>query len=85
MGLSSVGAQKEITFWTTEVERDRLEVQNSLAEEFTQRSGIRVRVIPVAENLLADRITAAFAARSVADVIFHPSDFTIGWTKAGIL
>jgi hypothetical protein len=50
-----------------------------------QKSGIRVRVIPVAENLLAERVTAAFAARSLADVIFHPIDFTVGWAKAGIL
>jgi multiple sugar transport system substrate-binding protein len=84
-GLSPVGAQKEITFWTTEDESDRLEVQESLAAEFTNKSGIRVRVIPVAENLLTERITAAFAAKSLADVIFHPIDFTIGWTEAGIL
>jgi multiple sugar transport system substrate-binding protein len=84
-GTSSVGAQKEITFWTTEVEKDRLEVQNSIAAEFTQKTGIRVRVIPVEENLLSERITAAFAAKSLADVIFHPIDFTIGWSKAGIL
>ena len=85
MGLSTAGAQKEITFWTTEDERDRLEVQSSIAADFTRKSGIRVRVIPVQENLLAERITAAFAARSLADVIFHPVDFTIGWSEAGIL
>lgn len=85
MGFATAGAQKEITFWTTEDEKDRLEVQESLAVEFAEKSGIHVRVIPVAENLLAERITAAFAARSLADVIFHPIDFTIGWTKAGIL
>ncbi|MFO7459192.1 MAG: extracellular solute-binding protein [Desulfatiglandales bacterium] len=83
--LSPAGARKEITFWTTEDEKDRLEVQNNLAEEFMQKSGIRVRVIPVAENLLAERVTAAFAARSLADVIFHPIDFTVGWSEAGIL
>lgn len=83
--LSPVGAQKEITFWTTEVERDRLEVQNRIAAEFTQETGITVRVVPVEENLLPERITAAFAAKSLADVIFHPIDYTIGWAKAGIL
>lgn len=83
--VSPAVARKEITFWTTEGEKDRLEIQNSLAAEFTQKSGIPVRVIPVEENLLPERITAAFAARSLADVIFHPVDFTIGWAKAGIL
>jgi multiple sugar transport system substrate-binding protein len=78
-------AQKEILFWTTEIEKDRLNVQNQIARDFTAKTGIGVRVIPVEENLLAERVTAAFAARSLPDVIFHPIDFTIGWTEAGIL
>ncbi len=78
-------AQKEILFWTTEIEKDRLNVQNQIARDFAAKTGIRVRVIPVEENLLAERVTAAFAARSLPDVIFHPVDFTMGWAEAGIL
>lgn len=85
VGVLIGNAQKEITFWTTEVEKDRLEVQKAIAAEFTQKTKIGLRVIPVEENLLAERITAAFAAKSLPDVIFHPIDFTIGWTDAGIL
>jgi len=85
MGISSAGAQKEIAFWTTEVEKDRVEVQKSIASDFTRESGISVRVVPVEENLLAERMTAAFAAKSMPDVIFHPVDFSIGWAEAGIL
>lgn len=84
-GLSTSGAQDQITFWTTEVEKDRLEVQRGIARDFTQKSQINVRVVPVQENLLAERVTAAFAARSLPDVLFHPIDFTIGWAEAGIL
>ncbi len=78
-------AQKEILFWTTEIEKDRLNVQNQIGRDFTAKTGIALRVIPVEENLLAERVTAAFAARSLPDVIFHPIDFTVGWTEAGIL
>ena len=78
-------AQTKITFWTSEVERDRVKVQREIAETFTQKTGIHVQVIPVQENLLAERVTAAYAARSLPDVIFHPIDFTIGWSVAGIL
>ncbi|RPJ18806.1 MAG: extracellular solute-binding protein [Desulfobacteraceae bacterium] len=78
-------AQKEILFWTTEIEKDRLNVQNQIGRDFTAKTGIGLRVIPVEENLLAERVTAAFAARSLPDVIFHPIDFTVGWTEAGIL
>lgn len=82
---SLAGAQKQITFWTTEVEQDRLEIQRDIAQGFTNKTGIGVRVIPVQENLLAERVTAAYAARSLPDVLFHPIDFTIGWVEAGIL
>jgi multiple sugar transport system substrate-binding protein len=82
---SLAGAQKQITFWTTEVEQDRLEIQRDIAQGFTNKTGIGVRVIPVQENFLAARVTAAYAARSLPDVLFHPIDFTIGWAEAGIL
>ena len=85
MSLPAAGAQKQITFWTTEVEKERLEIQRGIAHAFTQKTGIDVRVVPVQENLLAERVTAAYAARSLPDVLFHPIEFTIGWTEAGIL
>jgi len=78
-------AKDQITFWTTEVEKDRLKIQQGIASEFAQKTGIEVRIIPVQENLLAEKVTAAFAAKSLPDVLFHPVDFTIGWAEAGIL
>jgi multiple sugar transport system substrate-binding protein len=78
-------AQTEILFWTTEIEKDRLNVQDQIGRNFTVKTGIGVRVIPVEENLLSERVTAAFAARSLPDVIFHPIDFTVGWTEVAIL
>jgi len=78
-------ARDRITFWTTEVEKDRMSVQRQIAQAFTQESGIGVQVVPVEENRLSERVTAAFAARALPDVIFHPIDFTIGWLEAGIL
>ncbi len=83
--IPMAGAQAGITFWTTEVEKDRMEIQKEIGSAFTQKTGISVQVIPVEENLLAERVTAAYAARSLPDVIFHPIDFTIGWAEAGIL
>jgi len=85
LNFGVVGAGDRITFWTTEVERDRLGIQQEIAGEFTKETGIRVRVIPVDENFLAARVTAAYAARSLPDVLYHPIDFTIGWLREGIL
>jgi len=79
------GAKDEITFWTTEVEKDRLRIQQNIARGFTKKTGIAVRIIPVGENFLAAKVTAAYAARSLPDVLYHPIDFTIGWERAGIL
>lgn len=83
--LPHTAASAAITFWTTEVERDRQRVQEEMAAAFTRNSGIAVRVVPVGENLLAERVTAAYAAQSLPDVIFHPIEFTVGWCEAGIL
>jgi len=79
------GAQRGITFWTTEIERDRLGIQREIAHAFTHKTGIGVHVVPVQENLLTERVTAAYAARSLPDVLFHPIEFTLGWLEAGIL
>jgi multiple sugar transport system substrate-binding protein len=85
VSLPAIGAQNQITFWTIEMEQDRLEIQRKIAHAFTKKTGIYVRVIPVQENLLAERVASAYAAGSLPDVIFHPIAFTIGWAEAGIL
>ena len=85
VNLPAIGAQNQITFWTIEMEQDRLEIQKKIAHAFTKKTGIYVRVVPVQENLLAERVASAYVAGSLPDVIFHPIDFTIGWTEAGIL
>jgi multiple sugar transport system substrate-binding protein len=78
-------AKEQITFWTTEDEKDRVDIQKALAKTFEQKTGIQVQVIPVKENLLTQRITAAYAANSLPDVVFHPIDHTIGWFEEKIL
>ncbi|MFQ5794602.1 MAG: ABC transporter substrate-binding protein [Candidatus Bipolaricaulia bacterium] len=86
LGFFSFGLYAQtITFWTTETEVDRMRVQQQMAAEFQGSTGIEVQVIPVDENLLSERLTAAQAARDLPDVIFHPVDFTIGWAEQGIL
>ena len=79
------GASNQIAFWTIEMEQDRLEVQRKIANAFRKKTGIYVRIIPVQENLLAERVASADAEGLLPDVIFHPIAFTIGWAEAGIL
>ncbi len=84
LALSVVGAQA-LTFWTTEEQPERMETQQRIAADFEAETGIEVDVVPVTESQLAERMTAAFAAGDLPDVIFHPVNYALGWAEAGIL
>lgn len=75
----------QLTFWTTEEQPERLERQQAIANAFEAETGISVEVVPVSENLMGERVTAAFAGGDLPDVIYHPLNFTLGWYDAGIL
>ncbi len=79
------GSQTRITFWTMEMETERVEIQRNIARTFTAKTGIYVRVIPVRENRLAEKLIVANAAKALPDVLYHPIDFTLGWAKKGLL
>ncbi len=85
LALGSLGLAQSLVWWTTENQPKRMEVQRQIAAEFETETGIKVEVVPVEENQLAERITAAFAAGQLPDVIFHPLDYTVGWAAQGIL
>ena len=74
-----------IRFWTTENQPARLARQEAMAAEFQQTSGHVVEVIPVEEKDLGTRATAAFAANDLPDVIYHPLQYVLPWSEAGIL
>jgi len=75
----------QLTLWTTEEQPERVAVQERIAAEFQATSGISVTIVPVSESQMGERITAAFAANDLPDVIYHPLNFTLGWAQAGIL
>ncbi len=75
----------QLTFWTTEEQPDRLAKQEKIAADFEAETGISVDVIPISENLMGERATAAFAAGDLPDVIYHPLNYSLSWYEAGIL
>lgn len=83
--LSASSALADIRFWTTETQPERLERQQQMAADFETKSGIGVEVIPVDEQEYGTRATAAFAAGDLPDVIYHPLQYALPWTEAGIL
>ncbi len=85
-GLVLAGAASaQLTVWTTQVQPERIAVQEQLGADFEAASGVSVEFVPVEESALAERVTAAFGAGDLPDVIYHPVSQTIGWAEAGIL
>ncbi|AEB11431.1 ABC transporter substrate-binding protein [Marinithermus hydrothermalis] len=78
-------AQQEIVFWTTEVQPERMAKQEEIVANFEAETGIKVRLVPVEESDLGPRVTAAFSAGDLPDVILTPLSQVIGWADAGIL
>ncbi|HCP80948.1 MAG TPA: bicyclomycin resistance protein, partial [Octadecabacter sp.] len=84
--LGALAAQAdELRFWTTEEQPERLARQEEMAAAFAAETGHTVQVIPVTENDLGTRATAAFAAGDLPDVIYHPLQYAAPWADAGIL
>lgn len=84
-GLISMAQADTIRFWTTEEQPERLLKQQEMAAQFKAASGHDVEVIPVTESDLGTRATAAFAANDLPDIIYHPLQYVLPWSEAGIL
>ncbi|MGR3711935.1 MAG: ABC transporter substrate-binding protein [Shimia sp.] len=82
---ASVVSAEDLRFWTTEEQPERLARQEAMAADFAAASGHTVEVIPVSENELGTRATAAFAAGDLPDVIYHTLQYAAPWADAGIL
>ncbi|WP_240739377.1 extracellular solute-binding protein [Marinitoga lauensis] len=59
----------KITFWTTEVESDRMQRIRALATIFKAQTGIDVEVVPVEENDLLKQIPIAKNAGTLPDLL----------------
>lgn len=84
VAAAAVSAE-DLRFWTTEEQPERLARQQAMAADFAAATGHSVEVIPVTENDLGTRATAAFAAGDLPDVIYHTLQYAAPWAEAGIL
>ena len=60
---------KSLTVWTIEDVADRVTAQKKMAQEFTQKTGIKVNIVAVAEDQFDQTITSAAAADTLPDVV----------------
>lgn len=79
------GSGETIAFWSTETQPARADATRAIIERFTEETGINVELVLTDEDALPNLMTAAVAAGTLPDVVFHPIDFTLGWTEQGIL
>jgi len=82
--LLAGAASAQLVFWTTEVQPERMAKQQQIVADFQARTGTSVQLVPVEESDLGPRVTAAFSAGELPDVILTPLSQTIGWADAGV-
>jgi len=75
---------QEITFWTLETQPERIAKQEEIAAAFEAKTGISVKIVPVDESDLSTRVTAAFSAGDLPDVILNPIATLVGFAEQGI-
>ncbi|MEO1645201.1 MAG: extracellular solute-binding protein [Chloroflexota bacterium] len=76
----------EVTFWTSEVQPERLEVQEGIAAAFeAANEGVDVVIVPVEENEMPNLMVAELAAGTPPDVILHSVQFSAAWVNDGAL
>ncbi len=85
LGFSTFTHADIITMWTFEEKPERMAIQQKIVDRFKQASGHDVELIPVSETKIGERITAAFSADDLPDVIYYPAMFTKAWAEAGML
>ena len=85
IGSVATAQEKNITFWSTETQPERLQITQGIVERFEEETGIGVTLVPVDEDNLTEIMLSAAATGILPEVVFHPLDFTVGWANQGLL
>ncbi|MCX4386324.1 extracellular solute-binding protein [Micromonospora peucetia] len=76
---------KEITFWTPQTTPQRVAAQEKVAARFTEKTGIKVKVVPLSETDQQQSLATGAASGDVPDVMLHSSNSTAAWRSQGLL
>lgn len=88
MAIVPVGAQDmvEIVFWTSEVQPERIERQEAIAQAFeAENPGVDVIIVPTEENEQVSLMTVNLASNTLPDLVLHSVQFTAKWVGDGAL
>lgn len=89
MALVPAAAQEDdmtITFWTSEVQPERIEVQEQIAQAFMDANeGVTVEIVPTEESEMNRLMIANLASGTLPDVVLHAVQFSAKWVDDGAL
>lgn len=77
--------QNDITFWTPQTTPERVAAQEQIAAKFTEKTGIGVKVVPLAEAEQQKSLVTGAASGDVPDVMLHSASSTAAWRSQGLL
>jgi multiple sugar transport system substrate-binding protein len=63
------GRGETLTVWNNEFQPDRMKATQDILDDFTRKTGIKTKLVPVPEDQLATLITNASAAGELPDVV----------------
>jgi multiple sugar transport system substrate-binding protein len=75
----------EIEVWINETSVEHRQAVQSMADDFSERSGVEVALQFISPALLPDLAATAVLSDTLPDVILLPLEFTIAWSENGIL
>ncbi len=75
----------KIVFWTPQTTPERLAKQEAVAAAFTEKTGIKVEVVPLAGADQNQALVTGAASGNVPDVIMHSADQAATWNEQGLL
>lgn len=79
------GDLQDITVWTAQTTPARVTAQQAIAAKFTEKTGIKVEVVPMAEADQRQSLVTGAASGKVPDVMLHSSAATAAWRTQGLL
>ena len=87
IGLAAYAADKTVVeFWTTDNEPDRVAVYEAVAARFmAENPGIEVKIVPVDEASISQRISTARAANQLPDIVRMGVERVATFAADGIL
>ncbi len=75
-----------VTLWTSEVQPERIEVQEGIAQAFMDANeGVTVNIVPTEESEMDRLMISNLAAGTVPDVVLHSVQFSAKWVNDGAL